>query len=212
MLTMIVHSLALGSVVTSMGLVEEGRTHHVVVIGSPNVNPGYRLVDNHYVAGRVKAFGGTLTAQRGAGGTRSEATTRWYDVRSLTVEGKGWSSTKAFFDRLPAKAEGVVRPPVWDLSHDSAGLCVRFTTDATSLQARWTVTSKQLAMPHMPATGVSGLDLYVKTERGPWRWVAVGQPQDASTSTMTLVSGLPEGKRKFLTLPDCRLAVSEAHQ
>ncbi len=198
MLTMIVHSLALGSVVTSMGLVEEGRTHHVVVIGSPNVNPGYRLVDNHYVAGRVKAFGGTLTAQRGAGGTRSEATTRWYDVRSLTVEGKGWSSTKAFFDRLPAKAEGVVRPPVWDLSHDSAGLCVRFTTDATSLQARWTVTSKQLAMPHMPATGVSGLDLYVKTERGPWRWVAVGQPQDASTSTMTLVSGLPEGKRKFL--------------
>ena len=50
----------------------------------------------------------------------------------------------------------------------------------------------------MPATGVSGLDLYVKTESGPWRWVAVGQPQDASTSTVTLVSGLPEGKREFL--------------
>ena len=82
-----------------------------------------------------------------------------YDVRSLTVEGKGWSDTKAFFDRLPEKAEGEVRPPVWDLSHDSTGLCVRFTTDATSIQARWTLTSIRLALPHMPATGVSGLDL-----------------------------------------------------
>ncbi len=131
-------------------------------------------------------------------GLVDEAATRWHDVRSLTVEGKGWSDTKAFFDRLPAKAEGIVRPPVWDLSHDSAGLCVRFTTDATSLKARWTVTSRQLAMPHMPATGVSGLDLYVKTERGPWRWVAVGQPQDAPSSTVTLVSGLPAGNREFL--------------
>ena len=120
------------------------------------------------------------------------------DVRELTVEGKGWTDTNSFFDRLPAKAEGVVRPPVWGLSHDSAGLCVRFTTDATSLQARWTLRSKSLAMPHMPATGVSGLDLYVKTEQGGWHWVAVGQPHTFPTETTTLVSGLPEGKREFL--------------
>src|SRR5262245_8497065 len=90
--------------------------------------------------------------------------TLWYDVRDLGVEGKGWSETKADFDRLPAKAEALVRPPVWNLSRQSAGLCVRFATDATDIQARWTLTSKNLAMPHMPATGVSGLDLYVKGE------------------------------------------------
>ncbi len=176
MLTMIVHLLALGSVVTRMRLVEQRTTHHVVVIASPNVNPGYQLAGDHHVAEWKKVFRGTLVAQRGSGGTRSEATTRWYDVRSLTVEGMGWSDTKSFFDRLPARAEGVVRPPVWDLSHDSAGLCIRFTTDATSLQARWTVTSKRLAMPHMPATGVSGVDLYVKTEA---RAVAVGRLRPA---------------------------------
>src|SRR4051812_32864779 len=54
----------------------------------------------------------------------------WYDVRLLGVEGQGWQETKAPFDRLPAKAEGVVRPPVWGLSRDSAGLCVRFATEA----------------------------------------------------------------------------------
>src|SRR5947208_12653181 len=77
----------------------------------------------------------------------------WYDVRLLGVEGQGWRETKAPFDRLPATAEGMVRPPVWNLSRHSAGMAVRFVTEATSIRGRWTVTSESLAMPHMPATG-----------------------------------------------------------
>ncbi len=46
------------------------------------------------------------------------------------LRGKGWEETKSSFDRLPSKAEGVVRKPVWGLSRDSTGLCVRFVTDA----------------------------------------------------------------------------------
>ena len=56
----------------------------------------------------------------------------WHDARTLTLEGKGWSDTKDFYDRLPARAEGIVRTQVWALSHDSAGMCVRFVTDATA--------------------------------------------------------------------------------
>src|SRR5436190_6750273 len=117
--------------------------------------------------------------------------THWYDLRLLDVEGRGWTETKAFYDRLPARAEGVVRDPVWNLSHNSAGLCVRFVTDATAIEARWTLTSSNLAMAHMPATGVSGVDLYVKYE-GHWRWLAVGQPKEVSARA-ALVSGLPPG-------------------
>src|SRR4029453_16674691 len=102
--------------------------------------------------------------------------TRWYDVAQLNLEGRGWTQTEAFYDRLPAKAKGVVRDPVWKLSHDSAGMCVRFVTDATSIQARWTVRSENLALVHMPATAVSGLDLYVKTEGGRWGWLSGGPP------------------------------------
>ncbi|MFN0054172.1 MAG: SGNH/GDSL hydrolase family protein [Planctomycetales bacterium] len=122
--------------------------------------------------------------------------TLWYDLRLLSVEGRGWNDTKAFFDRLPAKAEGVVPASVWGLSRQTAGLCVRFVTDATTIHARWTLTSSQLAMPHMPATGVSGLDLYAKHE-GQWRWLAIGWPKDQSNRT-PLVSGLPAGEREFL--------------
>ncbi len=122
--------------------------------------------------------------------------TLWYDLRLLDVEGRGWTETKAFYDRLPAKAEGVVREPVWNLSRQSAGLCARFVTDATAIQARWTLTNGQLAMPHMPATGVSGLDLYVKSN-GRWRWLAVGFPKE-QTTRLALVSGLPAGEREYL--------------
>ena len=124
-------------------------------------------------------------------------TTQWVDAKDLTVEGKGWSDTKSFYDRLPARAEGLVRPPVWHLSRDSAGLCVRFATDATTIQARWSLLSDSLAMPHMPATGVSGVDLYTKVE-GRWRWVGVGQPARTEGNMATLVSGLPPGQREFL--------------
>jgi GDSL-like Lipase/Acylhydrolase family/N-terminus of Esterase_SGNH_hydro-type len=122
----------------------------------------------------------------------------WYDLRLLDVEGKGWSDTKAFYDRLPAKAEGLVRPPVWGLSRQSAGLCVRFVTDATTLTIRWKLTGETLALPHMPATGVSGLDLYVRlADTGRWHWLGTGRPS-TRTNRNVLASGLPEGKREYL--------------
>lgn len=123
--------------------------------------------------------------------------TLWYDIRHLDVEGKGWQDTKAFFDRLPARAEGLVREPVWNLSHHSAGMCVRFVTDAPAIQGRWALTSENLAMNHMPASGVSGLDLYVKAKDGPWRWLGVGRPT-AQTNAVQLAGNLPDGAREFL--------------
>ena len=91
----------------------------------------------------------------------------WHDIRDLAIEGKGWDDTESFYDRLPARARGVVRDPVWDLSRHSAGICARFVTDATAIQARWRLRCESLAMSHMAATGVSGVDLYARAERAP---------------------------------------------
>ncbi len=121
----------------------------------------------------------------------------WYDVRPLGIEGQGWTDTKAPFDRLPAKAEKMVRPPVWSLSRQSAGLYVRFVTDSPSIQARWSLTNKRLEMPHMPATGVSGLDLYARDAKGKWSWVGCPRPS-AQTTTATIAATLPPGEREYL--------------
>lgn len=126
---------------------------------------------------------------------------RWYDVRQLGVEGQGWNEAdcKAPYDRLPAKAEGKVRDAVWNLSRNSAGEYVRFVTDATTIHAKWSLTSERLAMPHMAATGVSGLDLYARDNRGRWRWVAVGQPKaEGKDQTAALATNLKPGKREYL--------------
>ena len=53
--------------------------------------------------------------------TQPEAKHEWYDVKDMGVEGKGWTEMKSYYDRLPAKAEGVVRDVVWQLSRQPAG-------------------------------------------------------------------------------------------
>lgn len=123
--------------------------------------------------------------------------TAWYNALDIGIEGAGFKDTKSPFDRLPARAEKLVRPPVWSLSHHSAGICMRFKTDASELHAKWSLTSASLAMNHMPATGVSGLDLYVKTEAGRWRWLSVGRPTSQKNSAR-LIGGLPPGRREYI--------------
>ena len=122
----------------------------------------------------------------------------WFDVRRAGLEGKGWTDTEAFYDRLPARAMGVVREEVWELSRHTAGLCVRFATDAKAIWARWSLLHGDLAMPHMPATGVSGLDLYARDEDNQWRWTGLGQPQTAGQNTAQLVDGLQPRRREYL--------------
>lgn len=61
--------------------------------------------------------------------------------------------------RLPDRAQADVRPAVWNLSRQSAGLAVHFFSNAPEIKVRYTVGGAH-SMPHMPATGVSGVDLY----------------------------------------------------
>jgi hypothetical protein len=122
----------------------------------------------------------------------------WYDIRDLSIEGKGWQDTEEFFDRLPSHAKGVVRNPVWELSQQSAGICARFATDATAIKVRWSLRNDRLGMEHMPATGVSGLDLYIRTQDGGWGWLAVGRPSHYPANQKDLVSRLLSGWHEFL--------------
>lgn len=129
----------------------------------------------------------------------AEKSAVWHNLSALPLEGRMWAATdvKHRYDRLPAKAEGVVRAPVWALAQDSAGLSYRFVTDADLIRARWKLRKPdRLALPHMPATGVSGLDLYVR-DAGEWKWLANGRPEKGENER-TLVRGLTKSKREYL--------------
>lgn len=74
------------------------------------------------------------------------------------------------FHRLPADKESEIRKAVWNLSKQSAGECITFSTDAKNIQVRYGVKLRH-AMSHMPATGVSGLDLYTTDKNGEEVWL-----------------------------------------
>ena len=63
------------------------------------------------------------------------------------------------YARLPERAKQKVTKDVWALSRNSSGLALYFRTDAKEIRVRYTVGGGR-SMIHMPATGVSGVDLY----------------------------------------------------
>lgn len=126
-----------------------------------------------------------------------DAKLTYRSIREARIEGQAWANTKDPFDRLPAKAEGVVRDAVWKLSRDSAGIAARFVTDAKQIDVRWTLRKEQLALPHMAATGVSGIDLYVRN-RGRWHWLATGRPTKFPVNESSLVNDMTGGRREYM--------------
>ncbi|HEY9256697.1 SGNH/GDSL hydrolase family protein [Chitinophaga sp.] len=94
------------------------------------------------------------------------------DKTVYALEGQGWKDGMGlYYDRLPQRAENAVRKDVWNLSRNSAGLSLRFRTDADEIVIRYTVKGTW-NMPHMPTTGVSGVDLYAKSIDGQWQFCA----------------------------------------
>lgn len=127
---------------------------------------------------------------------RVEGGVAWYDVADWGVEGKGWADTAGYYDRLPARAEATVRPPVWTLSRNSAGMSARFLTDSTVFHARYRLGSSDIAMYHMPATGVSGVDLYARTDAGRDVWLGNTRPESQNVDQQ-IIAGVDPGERLY---------------
>lgn len=125
----------------------------------------------------------------------------WTDVKDWPLEGRAFAKRAAPYDRLPERAQGVVRDAVWNLSRHSAGMCVRFATNSPELRIRYRLTSDRLSMVHMPATGVSGIDLYgYDGER--WRWIDVTRPSKRDVDKRFFAGRKANESRQFqLYLP-----------
>jgi lysophospholipase L1-like esterase len=142
----------------------------------------------------------------------------WREISTLSIKGKGWQEAERPYGRLPVKAEGMVRPSVWRLSGDSAGLYVEFRSDAPAISVQWDVTRETLALWHMPSVSVSGFDLYVRRDAG-WDWLAVGRPKGYPSSESILVENLtPEVRHYRLYFPlynglaSARIGVPPGHE
>lgn len=103
--------------------------------------------------------------------SQSEKKIEWWNpVNSVVpvISGQAWpNEVKSVYHRFPERAEKSIREKVWNLSKQSAGLSIRFWSNADSILVKYQL-KEAIDMVHMPATGVSGLDLYSKTYDGEW--------------------------------------------
>ncbi|MFD2553475.1 SGNH/GDSL hydrolase family protein [Sphingobacterium tabacisoli] len=107
----------------------------------------------------------------------------FYPVGSEVLKGRAKEMrNETSLGRLPSRLQSQVRGAVWNLGQNAAGVYVDFRTDADTIVVRYAV-SGGLSMPHMPTTGVSGVDLYLK-EANTWRW-AYGSYQFKDTIQYT---------------------------
>ncbi|CAK7030975.1 MAG: hypothetical protein PETM_01277 [Petrimonas sp.] len=96
----------------------------------------------------------------------------WNPIQSevLVVEGQVCPSKSSnTYNRLPERVKDDVREVVWTKSQESSGLAIRFKTNSSEIRIRYQVKNK-FEFEHMPATGVSGLDLYSLEKNGSRRW------------------------------------------
>ena len=91
----------------------------------------------------------------------TDSTIIYYGRQHFLIEGTAIldSLKESPYDRLPISYKEKVREPVWDLSKASAGITVRFHSNSTSINLKWTVLN-DFDMPHMAATGIKGCLLY----------------------------------------------------
>jgi hypothetical protein len=122
----------------------------------------------------------------------------WHDVTTWGAEGRAFGDMERqrWFDRFPSVAEGKVTDAVWRLSRDSAGMMVRFKTDATTIWANYSLRTERLAGANMTAIGASGIDLYARDDAGKWRWVGVTRP-DKKVVRQVIIAGLKPGLREY---------------
>jgi len=123
------------------------------------------------------------------------------------INGQGWTSElRGSYNRIPSCYRETLRKAVWNLSQQTAGLYIKFTTDSPTIQVRYGVTG-DIQKVHMPATGVSGIDLYGRDANDQLIWYAVGHNRSFNDTILYTYKNLsyfaksPEGYEFTLYLP-----------
>jgi len=142
---------------------------------------------------------------------------RWTGMDAVEVRGRAFTPEQLgpnhTFSRLPAAAQNDVRENVWEASHCSSGIALRFSTNASKIALQydtfWTYGSTGgpsfpwIALSderHWALSGLTGTDLYAyDTSIRKWRFVSAcswiegcdGTAYSKSSETHVIADGLP---------------------
>lgn len=129
-------------------------------------------------------------------GINTHSQTVFYDASEFPLLGKITQETETRYERLPAYLkDSVSRPAIWTLGKNTSGLYVRFSSNSTSVSARWKVLGN-VSMNHFTDTGIKGLDLYA-WESNKWQFVNTARPTD-TLSQQTIIANMTPNEREYM--------------
>lgn len=122
------------------------------------------------------------------------------DAATLPVFGKCVEGTTARYERLPEDISArLTRDEIRELGRNSAGLYVRFRSNAPSIDVRWFSTFCNVSRNQSPAC-TRGVDLYILDEGdGEWRFAGCGRPRAGEKmSVAEAVREMPPRMREYM--------------
>jgi hypothetical protein len=122
---------------------------------------------------------------------------RFYDGQEFTIIGKFHAEKN--YVRFPQEYRTKLREEVWGLGQHSAGISIRFCSNASEIIVRWTVKGDN-SMDHMPSTGVKGIDLYAFIDNH-WKYVNTGRVQGKNNEFILVKSAGNTYREYLLNLP-----------
>ena len=141
-----------------------------------------------------------LPSERGKSLAAAKDGWTWVDGKTFKLEGKPFENADGFYSRLPLEVKTNVVWGTWAMSKCPAGMSFVFKTTSPKLRVRWSLAMDRLALAHMAATGVSGVDLYSYTKEGVWRFVKVGIPRKQYSNEVELAVSPKKLYRLYLPL------------
>ena len=126
--------------------------------------------------------------------------TTYYSADKFPLIGKITTETETRYERLPANLKDKVsRPAIWSLGKNTSGLAVLFSSNSTSISAKWEVLVN-VSMNHFTETGIKGLDLYA-WEDNKWQFVNSARPTGKKTEHVVISNMTPDERDYMLFLP-----------
>lgn len=123
---------------------------------------------------------------------------RYENAEQLTLVGKARAGGRhwhridtARYASLPVKVKNLFRTP--------AGLAVCFSTNSSTIAARWELKKKKYNNNFSPIAQ-KGLDLYRLNDEGQWQWTGVGRPSMSNLKQQKAViaQNMPGEERTYL--------------
>lgn len=122
---------------------------------------------------------------------------QYHEASQFQLIGHPKVASERLYTRLPDSLKGKIREQLWHLGQNSAGMAIRFRSNASTIGARWKNMSV-FNMNHMTPTGIRGLDLYCLQDDGTWTFVNSARPREQLTTTATIIDNMTSKPREYM--------------